>query len=175
VKPLAAMLGVARSNLVEQPKPDAYRRRGYGPRPDDQWLLPLIRAIVDERASYGYRRVTALLNRQLQSEGRARVNHKRIYRIMRINHLLLVRHSGRCVTQQSQSRLLNRPSNRSDGRSQVRRQPALPGLAPLTVRPSEGYSFARLLLIQPAIRVRFDRGNSSSASAAMVPTYWHAA
>jgi magnesium-transporting ATPase (P-type) len=45
-------------------------------------LLPLIRAVVAECASYGYRRVTALLNRQLHSEGRARVNHKRIYRIM---------------------------------------------------------------------------------------------
>jgi putative transposase len=92
VKPLAATMGVARSNLVEQLKLDPRRRRGDGPRPDDQWLLPLIRAIVDKRASYGYRRVAALLHRQLHSEGRARVNHKRIYRIMRINHLLLARH-----------------------------------------------------------------------------------
>jgi putative transposase len=86
---------VARSNQVEQLKLNARRRRSFGPRPDDQWLLALIRAIVDKRARYGHRRVTALLNRQLQSEGRARVNHKRIYRIMWINHLLLPRHSGR--------------------------------------------------------------------------------
>ena len=95
MKPLAAVMRVARSNLVAQLKPPTPRRARYGPRPDDQWLLPLIRAIVAERASYGYRRVTALLNRQLHSEGRARVNHQRIYRIMRINQLLLPRSSGR--------------------------------------------------------------------------------
>jgi putative transposase len=50
--------------------------------------LPLIRAIVGRRASYGYRRVTALLNRHLEAEGRAGVDHKRIYRIMRLGHLL---------------------------------------------------------------------------------------
>jgi len=55
----------------------------------------MIRAIVAERASYGYRRVTALLNRQFQAEGRPRVNHKRIYRIMRSNRLLLPRYHGR--------------------------------------------------------------------------------
>jgi len=55
----------------------------------------MIRAIVAERASYGYRRVTALLNRQLEAEGCPRVNHKRIYRIMRSNQLLLPRYSGR--------------------------------------------------------------------------------
>ena len=42
-----------------------------------------------------YRRVTALLNRQLQAEGRPRINHKRTYRIMRINLLLLPRYHGR--------------------------------------------------------------------------------
>jgi transposase InsO family protein len=95
MKPLAEALGVARSNLIVQRKLAARRRCGFAPRPDDEWLLPLIRAIVAERASYGYRRVTALLNRQLEAEGRARVNHKRIYRIMRMNDLLLPRYSGR--------------------------------------------------------------------------------
>jgi putative transposase len=50
---------------------------------------------VAERASYGYRRVTALLNRQLAVGGRPRVNHKRVYRIMRLNDLLLSRYHGR--------------------------------------------------------------------------------
>ncbi len=95
MKPLAEALGVARSNLVEQLTPATRKRSRFGPRPDDEWLLPLIRAIVAERASYGYRRVTALLNRQFEAQGRARVNHKRIYRIMRLRHLLLPRYSGR--------------------------------------------------------------------------------
>jgi hypothetical protein len=49
----------------DEPSDVAPSPTGHGglARPDDQWLLPLIRAVVAERASYGYRRVTALLNR----------------------------------------------------------------------------------------------------------------
>ena len=43
----------------------------------------------------GYRRVTALLNRELQRDGNAPVNHKRVYRLMSQNGLLLARHTGR--------------------------------------------------------------------------------
>ena len=93
MKAVAQAMGVARSNLVELLKPAVPRPRR--PQPDDEWLLPMIRAIVAERASYGYRRVTALLNRQLEAEGRPRVNHKRIYRIMWNNQLLLPRYRGR--------------------------------------------------------------------------------
>jgi len=93
MKAVARAMGVARSNLVERLKPSV--RQPPHPQPDDQWLVPKICAIVAERASYGYRRVTALLNRQLEAEGRPRVNHKRIYRIMRINQLLLPRYTGR--------------------------------------------------------------------------------
>jgi hypothetical protein len=89
VKAVADALGVARSNLVERLKSSVGRQRR--PRADDESLLPMIRTIGAERASYGYRRVTALLNRQLEAEGRRRVNHQRTYRIMRINHLLLPR------------------------------------------------------------------------------------
>jgi transposase InsO family protein len=94
VKAVADALDVSRSHLVEQLKdaPPIPRSRT---RPDDEWLLPMIKTIVDERASYGYRRVTALLNRQLVAQGKARVNHKRIYRIMGQNQLLLERHTGK--------------------------------------------------------------------------------
>lgn len=37
----------------------------------------------------------AVLNRRLEVLGRPRVNHKRVYRIMRLNGLLLARHSGK--------------------------------------------------------------------------------
>jgi len=49
-----------------------------------------IRELVGARPSYGYRRVTALLNRELAE----RVNPKRIYRIMKRNKLLLERCTG---------------------------------------------------------------------------------
>ena len=54
----------------------------------------MIREIVDARPTYGYRRVTALLNRKLSATGQPRVNHKRIFRIMQLHGLLLQRCTG---------------------------------------------------------------------------------
>ena len=58
MKAVADTLGVSRSNLVEQLKPG---RKGRGPyrRQDDEEMLAAIREIVDQRPTYGYRRVTA--------------------------------------------------------------------------------------------------------------------
>jgi hypothetical protein len=47
---------------------------------------------VTARPTYGYRRITAVLNRQLRADGLAPVNHKRVYRIMQAHNLLLARH-----------------------------------------------------------------------------------
>lgn len=58
---------------------------------DDVVILPMITALVTARPTYGYRRITALLNRQLRETGAAPVNHKRVYRIMQANNLLLAR------------------------------------------------------------------------------------
>ena len=93
MKAVADTLGVARSNLIEQVHHPPRRRSAYR-KADDAWLLPLLRAIVDERPTYGYRRVGALLSRQVASLGKPPVNHKRVYRLMRQNGLLLARHTG---------------------------------------------------------------------------------
>lgn len=79
---------------------------------DDNILLPYIQKTINERASYGYRRVTALLNRQLSKEGKAKVNHKRIYRLMKQHSLLLPAygkkptrsHDGKVITLRSNTR-----------------------------------------------------------------------
>ena len=70
-------------------------RRRYGTRRDDDRYLPLIREITDNRPTFGYRRVTAVINRTLTEKGQKRINHKRVYRIMRANRLLLQKHTGR--------------------------------------------------------------------------------
>jgi putative transposase len=93
MKAVADMLGVARSNLVEQvrgaPKPRGrYRRQG------DAELLAAIRQITDARPTYGYRRVTALLNRARRAAGNPPVNHKRIFRLMTQARLVLAPHVG---------------------------------------------------------------------------------
>lgn len=51
----------------------------------DQILLPLIRDLTAKRPSYGYRRITALLRREMNEP----INAKRVYRIMKQNSLLL--------------------------------------------------------------------------------------
>jgi len=54
-------------------------------------LLPHVLDIVGARPTYGCRRVTAMLRKRLRKP----VNHKRVYRMMRRNGLLLQRHTGR--------------------------------------------------------------------------------
>ena len=56
-------------------------------------VLEKIREVVDERPSYGYRRVTAMVRKRLGKP----VNPKRVYRLMRENKLLLQKYSGRPV------------------------------------------------------------------------------
>lgn len=60
-------------------------------------LLPRIRQIAAQRPTFGYCRIAAVLNRQLRGEGLAPVNHKRVYRIMAADRLLLARcYSAAC-------------------------------------------------------------------------------
>ena len=70
VRELERMLGrktmeveVARSHLHEKVHRLA-KPRGYYRKPDDLDLLPLVRRLIDERPTYGYRRITALANRE---------------------------------------------------------------------------------------------------------------
>jgi len=92
-------------------KPQIKRKPCYS-KAHDSVLLPLIRAIVDSRPSYGYRRVAVLLNAQLTQTGLARVNHKRVYRIMQQHKLLLPQygkkpvrtHEGKVITLRSNTR-----------------------------------------------------------------------
>ena len=45
--------------------------------------------------TYGYRRITALLNRKLAAGAKPAANHKRVFRIMKREGLLLARYTGR--------------------------------------------------------------------------------
>ena len=94
MKAISATLEVARSNLIEQTSSPRQLRTGR-PKPADDGLLALIRPIVDARPSYGYRRITALVNRELVAAGKPRVNGKRVLRILQLNGLTLERHTAR--------------------------------------------------------------------------------
>jgi transposase InsO family protein len=91
---IAQTLHVSRSNLIARVRRPAKPRGPYA-KAGDAALLVLIREIVDQRASYGYRRVTAPVNRQLTAQGKPRVNAKRVLRIMRLHGLTLEKHTAR--------------------------------------------------------------------------------
>lgn len=109
---IAETLGVSRSTLYDRISGQAKSRGSYH-KAGDADLLPLIRQIVATRPTYGYRRVTARLNRKRAEMGQSSVNHKRVYRIMEQNHLLLARshrerperiHDGKVITMRSNLR-----------------------------------------------------------------------
>lgn len=112
MKVVAETLGVARSNLVDRLKGKTKPRRRYH-KAQDAELVPRIATLVTSRPTYGYRRITAILNRQLRSECLAPVNHKRVYRIMQAHSLLLARtyterpehvHDGKVIVMRSNLR-----------------------------------------------------------------------
>ena len=102
MKRVAEALGVSRSHLYAAPKP-----RGMRERAGDAELVEKIRRVVRDKPTFGYRRVTAALRRS-----GARVNHKRVYRLMKHHQLLLARygpkpvrpHEGKVITLKSDLR-----------------------------------------------------------------------
>ena len=111
VKRIAEVLEVARSNLMERLK----ERTPASPPTateslQDTHLLRRIQTLVKTRPTYGYRRVTALLNQGVPAE--ERINHKRVYRVMRDHGLLLSKyaekpqrtHEGKVMTLKSNLR-----------------------------------------------------------------------
>ena len=94
MKRVAETLGISRSQLSERLKGSCVPRARYR-KTDDVELLAPIRSLVDARPTYGYRRVGALLNRERLQKGLPRLNHKRVYRLMAQNGLLLQRYTGK--------------------------------------------------------------------------------
>ena len=90
---IAQTLGVSRSNLIERLEGRSKPRGPYR-KAEDAELLPAIRNLVDQRPTYGYRRIAALLNRQRRAAGQPVVNAKRVHRIMRNNGMLLEQHTA---------------------------------------------------------------------------------
>ncbi len=94
MKAVTDTLGVARSNVAARVKGNRLDRLPQS-RAGDAEVLDTIRRFVDERPTYGYRRIAALLNRERRAGGLCNINRKRIYRLMRQNSLLLAPHTGR--------------------------------------------------------------------------------
>ena len=61
----------------------------YQQRSSDAEVLSQIKSIIEIRPTYGYKRVTAMVNRIRHALGLNKLNKKRIYRIMKIHGLIL--------------------------------------------------------------------------------------
>ena len=111
MKTVAEVIGVSRSNLADRLQKRCKKRIGRPPLPDEE-LVSKIKAVIAELATYGYRRVHAVLKRQALAAGLKPPNHKRVYRVMKVHGLLLDRHAGgverRPCPRQSATRCRNR-------------------------------------------------------------------
>ena len=94
MKTVADALGVSRSQLHERLKGEPKPRTRYQ-KADEAEHLATIRTLTDGRPTYGYRRIWALLNRQRTATNQPKLNHKRVYRLMSQNGLLLRRYTGK--------------------------------------------------------------------------------
>jgi putative transposase len=112
MKTIAETLGVARSNLYDRLEGTTHSRGRYHRRGDAE-LLARITRLVTARSTYGYRRITAVLNRELKAEALPPANHKRVYRLMQMHQMLLARryterpdhiHDGKVVVMRSNLR-----------------------------------------------------------------------
>jgi len=105
VSRICFLLEVSRSNIYEKLTPSSLGSREEK-NEKDQKVLDLIRAITEKRTTYGYRRTWSLLRPQ------EKINHKRVYRIMKENNLLLPKfgkrplrvHEGTVMTLKSNTR-----------------------------------------------------------------------
>lgn len=78
---------------------------------DDELLLPLIKNILYKRPTYGYKRVTAMVNHSLSESQQSKVNKKRVYRIMKINCLLLPKNQMQRVNHTGTGKIITLHSN----------------------------------------------------------------
>ena len=61
----------------------------YYEKSEDEIILQEIKTIIEIRVTYGYRRVTTMINRKRVAEGRVVINRKRVQRIMQMKGLSL--------------------------------------------------------------------------------------
>lgn len=93
MKPVCVVLGVARSHVVDLLKRPAdwvdARVLAKADPIGDAMIADAARAEITALPTYGYRRAGALVNRTRSLIGLRPVNHKRMYRVMKEQGLLL--------------------------------------------------------------------------------------
>lgn len=101
---------VSRSSIYWKTK-EGFKMRRYQKK-EDAFYLEKINQIISIRPTYGYKRVTAMINTQRDKKTELKINRKRIYRIMLINGLIIQREkpqrdhqkTGKIITLHSNTR-----------------------------------------------------------------------
>lgn len=102
-------MGVSRSSIYYQ-RENIMKQR-YKKKDDDK-VLAQIEEIIEARPTYGYKRVTAMINKNRKQNNLEKYNKKRILRVMDINGLLLPKNpitreheaTGKIITLHSNTR-----------------------------------------------------------------------
>jgi putative transposase len=109
---ICQVLGMARRTAYYVPRA---RLDGRYHRPADATVPEQIRAVTNSRATYGYRRVWAMVNRTFQTH----YNRKRIRRVMQLHGLMLaprVECNDAWVVRSERAERLHRRATARDGR-----------------------------------------------------------
>ncbi len=72
-KAVCKALEISRASIYKIPK---VINMAFYKKADDEVYLPMIKYVIDRRPTYGYKRVTALVNRMLRHEKRGEINRK---------------------------------------------------------------------------------------------------
>ncbi len=110
MKTVADVMHVSRSNLVDR-LGGRKKKRGRYCKEDDAQLVQDVRKIVDQRPTYGYRRITSILNKERQAHGLPPVNHKRVFRLMCVQGWLLQKHTARRTGRAHDGKVITMRSN----------------------------------------------------------------
>jgi len=108
IKRICELLRVSRSNQYQHP---SQRPKRYTMKSDPEVLMSILK-ITKQRATYGYKRSTAAINRTRRTEGLMTWGKSRILRVMQINRLILPKsgtrkerpHLGQVITLHSNVR-----------------------------------------------------------------------
>ena len=87
------------------------KRRGRYSKANEAEVMPAIRTAIDARSTYGYCRIAVVANPDRAAQGLPLLNHKRVYRIMTQNGMLLRRHSGKRSKRPHESKVVTLQSN----------------------------------------------------------------
>lgn len=108
---ICSVLGVSRFSIYWKPKArDVTMKSGYKKKEDDL-ILEEIKEVLRVRSSYGYKRVTAMVNKFRLLKGFRVLNKKRIYRIMKRNGLIFESSKRLCCKDKGEGKVMTLFSN----------------------------------------------------------------